>query len=257
MRLAGKVALITGGASGMGAATVRRFVAEGARVAFSDVQVEKGEALAAETGARFFAHDVADEAAWIRVMAGIAEGFGRLDFTMNNAGILSYQSIENTELESWAKVLGVNLTGVMLGCKHSIKLMRENPGGSKGSIANVSSIAGFIGLAGDVAYTASKGAVRTMTKAIAVDCARQGLGIRCNSIHPGSIDTPILHPAVAASPDPEATRAFLHAMAPMGRMGTGDDIAGAALYLASDDASYVTGTEILVDGGLLAGTPGF
>jgi len=253
-RLSGKVALITGGASGMGAATVRRFVAEGAAVVFTDIQVEKGEALAAETGARFIAQDVASESGWRDVMATITDRHGRLDFTMNNAGMLSYQNIEQVELETWHKVLGVNLTGVMLGCRHSIELMRQNSGGS---IVNISSIGGFVGLAADAAYTATKGAVRLMTKSIAVHCAREKLNIRCNSLHPGSIDTPILHPATQASPDPEGFRQFLHNMAPMGRMGTGEDIAGTAVFLASDDSSYITGTEILVDGGLLAGTPGF
>ena len=142
----------------------------------------------------------------------------------------------------------------MLGCRHSIAMMRNNGGGS---IVNISSIGGFVGLAADAAYTASKGAVRLLTKSIAVHCAREKLNIRCNSLHPGSIDTPILHPAAEAAPDPEGFRQFLHNMAPMGRMGTGHDIAGAALFLASEDSSYITGTELLVDGGLLAGTPGF
>ncbi len=256
-RLAGKVALITGGASGMGAATVKRFVAEGARVVFGDVQEALGVALAAETGAVFVPHDVTDEAAWADVMALIAKDFGRLDFTLNNAGILSYKSIEETELATWKRVLDVNLTGVMLGCRSSIALMKENPGGSLGSIANVSSIGGFIGLATDAAYTASKGAVRLLSKSVAVHCARAGLNIRCNSIHPGVIDTPIHTPVVSTMDDPAAFSAFMGNMAPVGRMGTGDDIAGAALFLASDDSSYVTGTEILVDGGLLAGVPFF
>ncbi len=256
-RLDGKVALITGGASGMGAATVRRFVAEGATVLFGDVQEALGAALAAETGAVFLTHDVTDEAAWARVMARIAKSFGRLDFTLNNAGILSFQSIEDTDLASWQRVLNVNLTGVMLGCRHSIALMKENPGGSSGSIANVSSIGGFIGLATDAAYTASKGAVRLLSKSVAVHCARAGLKIRCNSIHPGVIDTPIHAPVVTTMPDPAAFGSFMANMAPVGRMGTGDDIAGAALYLASDDSAYVTGTELLVDGGLLAGMPFF
>lgn len=256
-RLDGKVALITGGASGMGAATVKRFVAEGARVVFGDVQEALGTALAAETGAVFVRHDVADEAAWADVMALITRDFGRLDFTLNNAGILSFKSIEATDLESWRRVLDVNLTGVMLGCRSSIALMKENPGGSGGSIANISSIGGFIGLATDAAYTASKGGVRLLSKSVAVHCARAGLNIRCNSIHPGVIDTPIHAPVVTAMEDPAAFTGFMAGMAPVGRMGTGDDIAGAAVYLASDDSSYVTGTEILVDGGLLAGVPFF
>jgi NAD(P)-dependent dehydrogenase (short-subunit alcohol dehydrogenase family) len=252
-RLAGKVALITGGASGMGAATVRRFIAEGAQTHFSDVQANLGEALAAETGAWFHHHDVSDDTQWQRVMQAIAQRHGRLDILMNNAGILGPASIEELDLASWARVIAVNQTGVMLGCQHGIRLMRRNPAGPAGSLINTCSTSAFAALPHDVAYTATKGAVRSLTKAVAVHCARAGTAIRCNAIVPGAIDTPILHPAAAVIPDLHKIAA---AMSPFNRMGTGADIAAMAVFLGSDESTFCTGAEFLVDGGALAGHPG-
>jgi len=249
-RLAGKVALVTGGASGIGAASARLFAAEGAKVVVSDVQ--DGSTVARETGGLFVQHDVASEAAWIDAVRAAVEGFGRLDVLMNNAGIFAPAPIEEVTLEVWNRVLAVNLTGVMLGCKHGIAAMKANPGGPSGSIINVSSIAGFIGLASSAAYTASKGGVRLLTKSVAVHCARAYKTIRCNSLHPGAIDTPMNQVAFDASGDPEGMRAFFSTLQPIGRLATPEEMANCALFLASDDSSFVTGAELLADGGWLA-----
>ncbi|QUD90513.1 glucose 1-dehydrogenase [Phenylobacterium montanum] len=251
-RLSGKVALVTGAASGIGADCARLLAREGARVVVTDVQAEKGGAVAAEVGGDFALHDVADEAQWTSVIGGIVERHGRLDVLINNAGVFVPQTIEDCELETWNKVLSVNLTGVMLGCKHAVRAMKSNPGGPKGSIVNVSSITGFIGLASAAAYTASKGGVRLLTKSVAVHCARSYRDIRCNSLHPGAIDTPMNQAAFDASGDPEGTRAFFSSVQPIGRMASSLEMANCALFLASDEASFVTGTELVADGGWLA-----
>lgn len=252
-RLEGKVALITGGASGMGEASARRFVAEGAKVVISDVQVDKGEALAAEIGAMFLQHDVADEAAWKRVMTLIAERFGRLDVVMNNAGIVEYESIEDVTMASWNRLLAINLTGVMHGCQQGIALMKKNPGGSSGSIINVSSSSGFTALPNAPAYSATKGAVRSLTQSVAVYCARAGLNIRCNAIVPAAIDTPIMSSAIATMPGIIET---LKSMSPMGRMGRPEEIAAMAAFLAADESGFCNGSEYKVDGATLAAHPG-
>jgi NAD(P)-dependent dehydrogenase (short-subunit alcohol dehydrogenase family) len=251
-RLSGKVALVTGGASGIGESCVRLFLREGAKVVLTDIQDARGEALAAETGASFLHHDVSDEAQWIAVVDQTLAKHGRLDVVINNAGMFFPQNIEEAELEVWNKVMSVNLTGVMLGCKHGIRAMKANPGGPSGSIVNVSSITGFIGLASGAAYTASKGGVRLLTKSVAVHCARAYKTIRCNSLHPGAIDTPMNQAAFEVSGDPVGMRAFFDGVQPIGRMATADEMASCALFLASDDSSFVTGTELLADGGWLA-----
>jgi 3(or 17)beta-hydroxysteroid dehydrogenase len=251
-RLAGKVALITGAASGIGADCARLFAGEGAQVVLTDVQDAKGEAVAAEVGGSYLHHDVADEAAWTAGVDAAVARHGRLDIVINNAGVFIGQTIEDTDLDTWNKVLSINLTGVMLGCKHGIAAMKVNPGGPAGAIVNVSSITGFIGLASAAAYTASKGGVRLLTKSVAVHCARQYRTIRCNSLHPGAIDTPMNQAAFDASGDPEGTRAFFSGVQPIGRMATSKEMAACALFLASDEASFVTGTELVADGGWLA-----
>jgi len=252
-RLADKVAIITGGASGIGAATARRFAAEGARVIVADLQSDLGGQVAREIDGLFVALDVADEAGWRGVMATVEAQFGRLDVLFNNAGIVGGQSIEEVDGSTWNRVIGVNLTGAMLGCRHGIASMRRNPGGLGGSLINTASTAAYAALPGDVAYSATKSAVRMLTKSVAVHCARAGYDIRCNSLHPGATDTPILAPALEARP--ELLTAF-HGMSPLGRMGRPDEIAAMAVFLASDEASYVTGAEFLVDGGMMAGHPG-
>lgn len=251
-RLNGKVALITGGASGIGADCARAFTREGARVLLTDVQDEKGRAVAAEVGGEYRHHDVSDEAAWVAAVDAVVDQHGRLDIVINNAGVFIGQTIEDTELEVWNKVLSINLTGVMLGCKHGVRAMKANPGGPAGAIVNISSITGFIGLASAAAYTASKGGVRLLTKSVAVHCARQYQTIRCNSLHPGAIDTPMNQAAFDATGDPEGTRAFFSSVQPIGRMASSAEMAACALFLASDEASFVTGTELVADGGWLA-----
>ncbi|MEM9841150.1 MAG: SDR family oxidoreductase [Pseudomonadota bacterium] len=251
-RLNGKVCLITGGASGIGAATARLFKGEGATVIISDVQDAAGAALADEIGATYVHQDVSQEEDWKRTLGSIVSDHRGLDVLVNNAGIFRGATIEETSLEIWRQVIDVNLTGVMLGCREAIAVMKDNSGGPSGSIINISSITGFVGLASGAAYTASKGGVRLLSKSIAVHCARTYRNIRCNSVHPGTIDTPMNQAAFEASEDPAAMRDMFSNLQPIGRMIRSEEVASAALYLASDEASAVTGTELLIDGGWLA-----
>ena len=253
-RLEGKVAIVTGGASGIGAATVRRLRAEGAAVVSTDVQVELGSQVAADAGATFVEHDVRDEAAWKRVLDRARTDHGRLDLVVNNAGTTGRGSVSDVTLEDWHRILDINLTGVMLGCRFAIEAMRENPGGSSGSIVNISSTTAFAALPGDVAYTTSKGGVRSLTRSVAVWCAQQGYEIRCNAIIPGPTDTGIIAAAAERVPN---IRDHLATMSPLGRMGQPEELAGAVVFLASDDSSFVTGSDLFVDGGTLAIHPGY
>ncbi|WP_082456299.1 SDR family NAD(P)-dependent oxidoreductase [Novosphingobium sp. Leaf2] len=248
-RLQGRVAIVTGGASGIGSATVQRLAQEGAQVVSTDLAAQRHGASGA---ALCLVHDVRDEAQWITVVEATLQRFGRLDILVNNAGITGAQPIEEVTLEHWNTMLAVNLTGTMLGCKHGVLAMRDNPGGPSGSIINISSMAGFIGMAQTPAYNATKGGVRLLTKSVAVRCASAYRGIRCNSLHPGAIDTPIHERRLSASPDREAARSAMDALQPVGRMGTADEMAACIAFLASDDASFVTGTELVADGGWLA-----
>ncbi len=252
--LDGKVAIVTGGASGIGAATVRRLTADGATVVSTDVQVDAGAAVADEVGATFVEHDVRDDAGWRRVVDDAVAAHGRLDVVVNNAGMVGSSNIEHVELDAWQRVLDVNLTGVMLGCQHAVRVMKDNPGGPSGSIVNVSSTTAFTAVPGDVAYVASKGAVRSMTRSIAVYCGQLGYGIRCNALVPGATDTGIIE---AASQRVPGIRDHLATISPLGRMGTPDDLANAIAFLASDRSSFVTGADLLVDGGALAVHPGY
>ena len=253
-RLSGKTAIITGGASGIGAAMVERFTTEGAKVLSTDVQVEPGQEVADKAGAIFMEQDVSTQSGWEEVMAKARSDLGRLDILVNNAGIVMGKSIEDIDLDSWHQLLGINLTGVMLGCQKAIALMKQNPGGSSGSIINIASTSAFAALPGDVTYTASKSAVRMLTKSVAVHCAQAGHNIRCNNIVPGGTHTGIIDAVSEIVPDIFDQVA---AMSPLNRMGQGADIAAAAVYLASDDAAFVTGSDLLVDGGMLAVHPGY
>ncbi|WP_339825176.1 SDR family oxidoreductase [uncultured Parasphingorhabdus sp.] len=253
-QLKGKVAIVTGGASGIGAATVARFVKEGAKVLSTDVQEELGQSVADEVGALFMVQDVSDAQAWDQVMAKVQSEYGRLDILVNNAGIVSGKNIEDVDLDSWHHLLGINLTGVMLGCQKAIAAMKQNPGGSCGSIINIASTSAFAALPGDVTYTASKSAVRMLSKSVAVHCAQSGLNIRCNNLVPGATHTAIIDTAAEAVPGMVEIAA---AMSPMNRIGQGSDLAAAAVYLAGDDSSFVTGSDLLVDGGMLAVHPGY
>ena len=249
-KLDGKVALISGGARGQGAAEARRFVQEGAKVVFGDVRDAEGkrveEAIRGEGGDAVYVHlDVADEADWRNAVQTATSRYGRLDVLVNNAGIVIPRvSIEERTVEEWDRVMAINARGVFLGTKHAIPAMRRSGGGS---IVNISSVAGIgQSLHQEPAYAASKGAVRIFTKVTASQHAKDK--IRCNSVHPGPIDTEMLH---GAMPDPDVLKARLQRV-PLGRMGTVDEVVTAVLYLASDDSSYVTGSELVIDGGALA-----
>ncbi len=246
-----KVVVITGGASGIGEGMVRRFSAEGARVVLADVNTEAGERVAAECGARFFELDVSSEAGWQALAKTIREDYGRLDALLNNAGIVSEQSIEETDVDTWNRLLSINLTGMMLGCRTAITLMKENPGGSGGAIVNTASTTSYLAIP-DVAYTTSKAGVVGLTKSVAVHCATQGLNIRANSIHPGATLTNILRSALEAAPELEP---MFNRMSPMGRMGTVEEVAAMALFLASDEASFCTGGQFPVEGGTISEHP--
>jgi 3(or 17)beta-hydroxysteroid dehydrogenase len=250
-RLEGKIALITGAAMGLGAATARRLHREGAFVVLTDRNVDEGEKVARELGERaeFRALDVTQEEAWIAVLDAVVAAHGKLDVLVNNAGVGVAADIENTTIEQWRFVHAVNVEGVFFGCKHGVRVMKERGGGS---IVNLSSVAGIVGASNLAAYCSSKGAVRTLTKSVAMHCARMEYNIRCNSIHPAFIDTPMVDGLVQASGDPARARVGLAKNIPLGRIGEPEDVAAAVAYLASDDAKFVTGAELAVDGGLLA-----
>lgn len=246
MRLAGKVALITGAAAGMGAATARRFGQEGAKVVVADVLEDEGRQVAASIGAAamFQRLDVTDEAAWKTAIEATTQRFGDLDILVNNAGISGSAYADVLETDAWHKVMGVNATGVFLGMKFAIPAMRVRGGGS---IINLSSISGFVGQHRiHLSYNASKGAVRIMTKSAAVQFGRDK--IRVNSVHPGWMP-PMRTSGATAEP---GLRAEMMKRIPLGRPGEIDEVANAILFLASDEASYITGTELVVDGGFLA-----
>jgi len=250
-RLKGKVALITGSAQGIGSETARVLAREGAQVIVSDIQDEKGEALADEIGALYLHLDVKNEQEWPQVIKMIVQKFSKLDILVNNAGITGFQDgfgpqdPENASLESWRAVHAINSEGVFLGCKYAILAMKNNPGSS---IINISSRSGLVGIPGAAAYASSKASVRNHTKSVALYCASQGYPIRCNSIHPAAILTPMWDPMLGNGLE-SITKDI-----PMQRMGEPNDVANAVLFLASDESKYITGIELTIDGGLLAGT---
>ena len=248
MRLEGKVALISGGARGMGAAEARLFASEGAKVVLGDVLESEGQQVEAEIaeagGEAVFVHlDVTSEADWQQAVDTAVERFGGLHILVNNAGIWDGGNVENQTVEGWDRTMDINAKGVFLGTKAAIPAMRES---GSGSIVNISSTAGITGSVGSTAYNASKGAVRILTKSTAVQYAAEG--IRCNSVHPGPIDTQMIREAF---PDDDVRNARISVL-PMGRMGEMDDVAKGVLFLASDEASYMTGSELVIDGGATA-----
>lgn len=248
-RIEGKVAFVSGGASGLGEAMVTRFAKEGALVYFGDVNAEKGSGLAAATGTVFLSQDVSQEQDWVAAMARIEKDHGRLDVLVNNAGILGTGPLEKIDVDAWNRLFAINVTGVMLGCKHGGMLMQRNPGGASGSIINISSNSALLATAADCGYSATKGAVKLMSQSIAINFARRGLAIRCNSLHPGPTDTPIFEPWRATEAAAKRLEQQLHEMTPMGRLGRPEEIANMALYLASDESSFSTGAQFVVDGG--------
>ncbi len=252
--LAGKVAIVTGCASGIGAATVRRFVADGAQVLGTDVNAEAGAALCAEAGAAFAVQDVSDFALWPQIVARAVEAFGRLDILVNNAGTVSALSIEDVTDEAWDRIFDINIKGTMAGCRAAIAAMKANPGGSKGAIVNIASTTAMAALPTDVAYSSSKGAVRVLTRSVAVHCAQQGYNIRCNTVIPGATDTGILAHAEGVTP---GLKAAVAKTSPLNRLADPAETAAAIAFLASDECPYMTGAELLVDGGMMAIHPGF
>jgi len=248
MRLENKVALISGGARGMGAVEAKMFVQEGAKVVIGDVLDEDGKQTEAEIneagGECVFVHlDVTDETAWQDAVAAAVDRFGKLDILVNNAGIARINNVEDTTSDEWDLVMDINAKGVFLGTKAAIPEIRKAGGGS---IVNISSIAGLTG-GRTSSYAASKGAVRLLTKSSAIQYA--GEGIRCNSVHPGVIETPMTTPMILNTQEGRDLNASRH---PLGRVGQPEDIAYGVLFLASDESSFMTGSELVIDGGLTA-----
>jgi NAD(P)-dependent dehydrogenase (short-subunit alcohol dehydrogenase family) len=249
-RLKDKIALITGAAGGMGAAEAALFAEEGAAVILTDVQDELGRGTAREIeksgGSAVYRHlDVSDEHEWAKTITWVETQYGRLDVVVNNAGIFSGRMgrLVDYTVDDWDRVIAVNATGVFLGTRHGALSMRKTGGGS---IVNISSVYGLVGAPGEAPYPASKGAVRSFTKAAAVQLAPDK--IRVNSVHPGFIDTP----QSASLMDDPAQRAKLIERTPIGRIGTSEDVAWGVLYLASDESNYMTGAEFVIDGGVTA-----
>lgn len=241
-----KVVVITGAASGLGLADAELLVSQGAKVIMTDVNPE-GDALAKQLGADFLVHDVASEADWGKVAEFVRNKYGCLDGLVNNAGVAIIANIETTTTEIWRKTLQIHLDGTFFGCQMAIPLMKASGGGS---IVNMSSTAALVGIPAYLAYSAAKGGIRSMSKAIAIHCRQEKLGIRCNSVHPGSISTPMVHEALrelvgvdmAAEADPEAKRKELG-------VGEPSDVAHMVAYLISDESKHVNGTEMVIDNG--------
>lgn len=251
-RVSGKVALITGGASGVGKADALLYAREGARVVITDLNEDAGRAVAADIGpdsALFVRHDISSEADWIAAIAQAKERFGGIDVLVNNAAILAMGSIEETPLELWQQVQRVNSDGYFLGCKHGLAALRERPTG--GSIVNMSSMAGIGGQSSTVAYSASKGAVAALTKSVAAHCRANLYPVRCNSVHPDGILTPMImttkrlgtgKPGYVRERDPKQL---------MARMAKPEDIANLVLFLGSDESRFINGAEMRIDNGYL------
>ncbi|MGO9172065.1 MAG: glucose 1-dehydrogenase [Rhodomicrobium sp.] len=250
-RLKDKVALVTGGAMGLGRAMALMFAREGATLVVTDMRDADGGGTVSEiekaggTG-RFFHHDVSSEDDWRKVIDGTLAAFCRLEVVVNNAGIAIAGNAEDASFADWRKLMSINLDGVFLGVRYGIRGIKQGKRG--GSIINLSSIEGLVGDPDLAAYNASKGGVRLLTKSAALHCAKTGTGIRVNSIHPGFIWTPM----VQASASDEERKKALIALHPVGRLGEPDDIAWGAVYLASDESKFVTGSELVIDGGYTA-----
>jgi NAD(P)-dependent dehydrogenase (short-subunit alcohol dehydrogenase family) len=248
-RVADKVVLVTGAGSGIGRAAAKLLAAEGATVIVTDINQPGGLETVQQAGgrARFLLHDTAQEADWKRIIDDILAREGRLDGLVNNAGIAGPfpSTFESETVEQWQRILSINVQGVFLGCKHGVPAMRGSGGGS---IVNLSSLAAFLGTPDLSAYGASKGAVRQFTKTVAIDCARKGYKVRCNSVHPGVILTPMGEGILPSDKARERMRKHI----PIGEFGAPEDIAYGILYLISDESRFVTGTELVIDGGMNA-----
>jgi NAD(P)-dependent dehydrogenase (short-subunit alcohol dehydrogenase family) len=254
-RVRGKVALITGGAIGLGRACALLLAREGADIAVTDVKSAEGRKTAEDVQALgrraiFLEHDVRFEDQWERVVEAVLREFGRLDIVANNAGVGFPGTIEDCTEEEWRRMISINLDGVFFGTKHAVRAMKK--AGNGGSIINFSSIEGIIADANTCAYNASKGGVRLLTKSAALHCAKSGYGIRVNSIHPGFIKTQMVETYLEESGDAATLRQQIEALHPVGHMGEPDDIANGVLYLASDESKFMTGAELVIDGGFTA-----
>jgi len=245
-RMQGKVAIVTGGARGMGAATVRKFAEEGASVVIADMLEDEGRALAAELGGKalFQPLNVTDEASWQALVTTVKSQFGRIDALVNNAGVVDFGPIESFTPEAFDRVFGVNVKGAMLGLKHVGAVMREQ---KAGAVVNISSVDGFRGVNSVSTYSASKWAVRGFTKSAAMEFGPHG--VRVNSVHPGGVDTVMGNPQGQKGPE----RNWSYGRVPLQRIGEPSEIANVSVFLCSDEASYVTGAEVAVDGGWAAG----
>ena len=256
-RVTGKIALVSGAGSGLGDAIARLLAREGASVVLADINDAAGGRVLREIedsgGSAMAAHlDVSREDDWVRAMDAVRQRFGRLDIAVNCAGLNVSRSFPSeTTLEDWRRVLAVNLDGVFLGTKHALALMRENTP-VKGSIINISSVMGLVAIPGIGPYCASKGGVRLYSKSVALSCAEQGLQVRVNTVHPGFIDTPLLRQGMAQMGDAAEAARVYDTLQPVGHLGEPDDIAYGVLYLASDESRFVTGAELVIDGGYTA-----
>lgn len=258
-RVKDKIALVTGAANGIGACTARLLAAEGAFVIITDILDEKGQELAESLGGRAIYHhlDVSSETQWSQLFKIIAAQYKGLDILFNNAGVIGLgpdwglQDPENINLNDWKKIHTINLDSVFLGCKHAIGQMKDKGG----SIINMSSRSGIVGIPGACAYASSKAAIRNHTKSVALYCAQQGYSIRCNSLHPGAILTSLWDPLLGVDDTTrEQSIAKMASNIPLGHMGEPIDVAYAVLYLASDESKYTTGAEFVIDGGILSGS---
>jgi NAD(P)-dependent dehydrogenase (short-subunit alcohol dehydrogenase family) len=254
-RVAGKCAFITGAAGGLGAATARMLARHGAKVFITDIDEASVSAVAADINRELGAHvawsavqDVRDEATWQRLLDEAAKAMGGLSVLVNNAGIGSLGSVEQIELKEWRRVMAINVESILLGCKYALPYLRQQ---QPASIVNISSLAAFKVDPDYTAYNTSKAAVAMLTKSVAVDCARQKIDVRCNSIHPAFIRTGIVAPFFASLGEEEATRKLTRGI-PMRRLGEPDDVAYAVLYLASNESRYITAAELVIDGGACA-----
>ena len=252
-RLEGKTCMVTGSARGIGAAIAKAFVDDGARVIITDIDHVLGQSTADALRSVFFKLDVSQEKDWDLAY----EHFPQIDVLVNNAGITGLESgdashdPEHSTLQAWRNVHAVNLDGAFLGCRYAIRAMRSE---GNGSIINISSRSGMVGIPAAAAYASSKAALRNHTKSVALYCAQRGWNIRCNSIHPGAILTPMWEPMLGDGPDRETNMAAIVGDTPLGRFGRPEEVAALAVLLASDEATYITGAELTIDGGLLAGS---
>jgi NAD(P)-dependent dehydrogenase (short-subunit alcohol dehydrogenase family) len=249
-RVEGKVALVTGGASGLGKASAAMLMREGAKVCVTDIDTTGGAAIATELGGgvKFVEHDVTEPASWPSAVEQTVAEFGGLNILVNSAGIALNKTVEETTLEEWRAVHAIDLDGVFLGCKTAIRAIADSGGGS---IVNISSVSGIIAGHNLAAYNSAKAGVRLLSKSVALHCARQGYDIRCNSVHPSFVDTPMLD-GLTERHGREEGLAKLGRQIPLGRVGEPDDVAYAVLYLASDESKFMTGAELVIDGGISA-----